>query len=276
MDTASTSSKDIQDLLREKNVVLIGDSMLRGLYKDLACILYENDRLLYPNELKFNRHQEKKQPLFGEIIETFFIDRQDSTKNVEKRIVRSTEFKYCIKYIFTSRIWNNQMEENLRYLGYYDVVILSSQIWDLTRYGVDGQQLYLENLETCFKKLKFMGKVVIWVTPPPVNADHRSLHDLLSKINPLSLETAKKYDFFILDLHDKLKNHVDFRANDGIHFNPQGQRLVTQYLIDLLSQVPVQRGENFLYRSPPLKDEYSNQNSLTSTFKFLLSSIKTI
>ena len=55
-----TTCESVRDSFKDRSVLFIDDSLVRGLYKDLACILSGYDRTLNLNELKFNRHQQKK------------------------------------------------------------------------------------------------------------------------------------------------------------------------------------------------------------------------
>ena len=102
----------------------MGDLIVRGLYKDLACGLSGHDSLLYPVELKFNRHLNRTQEIFGERVDMFFVDYSNSTNNIEERTLQSTALNYYVKYIFASRIWNNQMEKVMSSVRNYDVILI--------------------------------------------------------------------------------------------------------------------------------------------------------
>ena len=74
--------------------------------------------------MKFNRHQLKPETLFGETIEKFQINRTNSTVNIEQRSLKSENFGYDITYVFTSRIWNQQIIQLLlSSLNEYDIII---------------------------------------------------------------------------------------------------------------------------------------------------------
>ncbi len=85
MDIVPLSTEEVRELFKTQHVLLIGDSIMRGLFMDLACVLSGNARLLYSNELTFNRHQKHK-GIFGERIATLSTNRTNSTFNIEKRI----------------------------------------------------------------------------------------------------------------------------------------------------------------------------------------------
>jgi len=44
----------------------------------------------------------------------------------------------------------------------------------------------------------------------------------------------------VIDLHEQFKLNLNLLANDGIHWPPQGHRLITQCMIKCLSQIPKQ------------------------------------
>ena len=50
MDVVQKSiTERVREVFKNQSIVLIGDSIIRGVYKDLACILSGEDRLLtYP------------------------------------------------------------------------------------------------------------------------------------------------------------------------------------------------------------------------------------
>ena len=100
----SLTSDDARKIFKGKKVLIIGDSISRGIYKDISCLLFGHNRLLSCDELRFNRHKNEKQLLFGESIDLLQIDRSNSTRNLENRKVISTDHDYQLYYSFTSRI----------------------------------------------------------------------------------------------------------------------------------------------------------------------------
>jgi hypothetical protein len=86
--TDDTFVQNLRDLFKDKRILIIGDSIMRGIYKDICCVLSNNSRLLYDYELKFNRHNVHANILFGEQIESFHFNRNNSTFNKEKRIFK--------------------------------------------------------------------------------------------------------------------------------------------------------------------------------------------
>ena len=93
--TYDAFSQKLCDLFKDKRVLIIDDSIMRGIYRDICCVLNNNSRLLYDYELKFNRHNVHANTLFGEQIELFHINRNNSTLNKEKRT-----FKFIYPLVF--------------------------------------------------------------------------------------------------------------------------------------------------------------------------------
>jgi hypothetical protein len=247
---------------------LIGDSSVRGLYKDLACILSGHDRLLNLNELKFNRHQEKKKEIFGEQIYEFYVNRTNSIYNLERRTLYCGQLNSNLTYVFSSRIWNETIEKTMSIMKNYDTLLISSQIWDLTRFGDNSRELYLKNIDVCFSQLKLFNKNVIWLLTPPVDNDkHRGLSELLLATNPCIISKTIEYGFMVVDFSEHLKSHLNLRALDGIHWTPQGHRLMTQYLNKYISQLPKQNLINVIH--PLVSTDVMNDNENISARKFI-------
>ncbi|CAF1487549.1 unnamed protein product, partial [Rotaria magnacalcarata] len=51
-------------------------------------------------------------------------------------------------------------------------------------------------------------------------------------------EVLKYYDCASLDLFEKLRDNQEIRHIDGVHFTPKGHRVITFYLIRIISNAP--------------------------------------
>lgn len=270
METVSLTVADLRALFKDRVVLLIGDSIVRGMFKDLACLLTGNDRLLQLEELNFNRH-EKKQGTFNEIIDTCTVDRTNSTFNQEKRILRSCEYGYDLTYVFCSRIWNNHVSQIIPSIETYDIVLISSQIWDLTRYYDENGDIYLKNMDILFEKLKCTEKHIICTTTPSVdNRQYSKLGQLRSKINRLSISKAVEKNFFILDLNAELQNQLYLRSHDGIHWSPGGLRLIMEYLAKCIHTIPQEKNSNVIDVSQPVHLNKGNHRILFISFYYYM------
>ncbi|CAF1489144.1 unnamed protein product [Rotaria sordida] len=238
MTTINITSKEVREKLKGKHVLLIGDSISRGIYKDFACLLSGNDRLLTMDELRYNRHKSYINKLFGETIDCFKTDRANSTKNIEKRKLISNEHDHHLFYSFSSRIWNKEMKKLLLTIKSYDFIIIQSCLWDISRYSDFNGTTYLRNIDICLSKIKQLKKQIIWIMIPPSNSSNNCLfNNLISKLHPSIIEILKNYDCILLDLYDILGNHPDCRHVDGVHFTPNGHRVITYYLMKIISNL---------------------------------------
>ena len=44
--------------------------------------------------------------------------------------------------VFTSKIWNETMEQIMSFMKNYDTLLVSSETWDLTRFADNNRELY--------------------------------------------------------------------------------------------------------------------------------------
>ncbi|CAF1527876.1 unnamed protein product [Adineta steineri] len=237
--TDTISVQKLLDIFQNKRVLIVGDSIMRDVYRDLCCLLTNNSRLLQETELMYNRHNLRNNSLFGDQVHSFHINRMNSTFNIEKRVLQSDAFKYYVCYNFSSRIWNNQMNNLLLSMKHYNFIIVQSFIWDMSRYNDHDGSIYLMNLDLFLSKLHEMNKKIIWILLPPSGtnkADH--INNALTKLSPIIIETVEKYKVNLLNLSTCLPNDIHIRHNDGIHFTPYGHRLITEKLADIMVQVP--------------------------------------
>ena len=109
----SVLPENIRDIFENKRVLVMGDSIMRGIYRDICCLLTDNARLLNEEELIYNRHHARNNNLFGDQVHQLHIDRTNSTSNIEKRTLKSEVLKCDVSYTFCSRIWNNQVKNYL-------------------------------------------------------------------------------------------------------------------------------------------------------------------
>ncbi|CAF2049360.1 unnamed protein product [Rotaria magnacalcarata] len=58
------------------------------------------------------------------------------------------------------------------------------------------------------------------------------------KMHSPIIEVLKYYDCASLDLFEKLRDNQEIRHIDGVHFTPKGHRVITFYLIRIISNAP--------------------------------------
>ncbi|CAF3933215.1 unnamed protein product [Rotaria sp. Silwood1] len=231
------SVQQLRNTFEGLRVLILGDSIMRGLYKDICCLLTDNNRLLNEDELIYRRLNNENNNLFGDKIVSLHINRPNTTLNIEKRLLENEEFEYHVSYIFSSRVWNNQINNILSTINTYNFIIFQSYLWHLSRYNDPNGDMYLKNLDLCLSKFKQLNKKIIWVLLPPFESYKLDYINILSnKINPVILETLKKYSIDLLDLTE-FKTEVNIRHKDGIHFNPYGHRCITKKLSEFMMKL---------------------------------------
>ncbi|KAK6059743.1 hypothetical protein COOONC_02606 [Cooperia oncophora] len=122
-------SKFVRALLKDVHVMAIGDSLMRGIYKDLIVMLHGGELIDDGN-------------LRGKTENSFFGDRQIDFLPLEKdRVFRQArEYQtnyYLIQYLFTTRVMKDDVETALLELcsanEFPDVLLINSCLWDITR-----------------------------------------------------------------------------------------------------------------------------------------------
>jgi hypothetical protein len=240
MTTVSITSEEARAKFKGKKILVVGDAISRGIYKDLACLLSGQNRLLTINELRFNRHKKHLNVMFNETIDLFNIDRSNGVNNLEQRTLTSVEDDYYVRYYFSSCVWNTRMEHLLSSIDQYDFIFMQSMIWDLSRYNDCDGRYYLANLESCLSKFKKMNKQIVWIIVPPSNSDNtHSLNNLISKLHPSVIEILNRNDCQSINLSEKIIDDTNIRCMDGIHFTPEGHRFITYHLIKSMADLSI-------------------------------------
>ncbi|KAK6730778.1 hypothetical protein RB195_007321 [Necator americanus] len=262
-------SKFVRALLKDVHVMFVGDSLMRGIYKDLIVMLHGND-LIDDNQLKMKT----------EI--SFFGDRMIDILPLENdRIFRQArEYHtnhYLIQYLFTTRVMKSDIETALLELctasEFPDVLLINSCLWDMTRYSrayegsippdvnrqaaIERSSLeeFLERISMLIRRLRLTMPAttqVIWINMPwplPVdtrsivnradNADTRHLNRMLivdANFRASQLFRAAGYD--VLDVGFYLRNHAlyAYRVKDGVHWDSIGTRIMSQLVVGHLAR----------------------------------------
>ncbi|XP_039738142.1 PC-esterase domain-containing protein 1B isoform X2 [Pteropus medius] len=239
-------SSEVRQLLHNKFVVVLGDSVQRSVYKDLVLLL-QKDCLLTHRQLKVKGEMSFEQ---DELV----VGGQKSPMHnrTSYREVR----QYCsghhlVRFYFLTRVYNEYVQGVLEELQADkhtpDVVIINSCLWDISRYGQDSVRSYRENLENLFRHL---GQVLpescllVWNTAMPVGEkitggfllpEQQSLALRLRlgviEANFYSSAEAGKHGFDVLDLHFHFRHAEKHRQGDGVHWNQYAHRQLSQLLL---------------------------------------------
>ncbi|XP_029810591.1 PC-esterase domain-containing protein 1B [Suricata suricatta] len=240
-------ASEVQQLLHNKFVVILGDSVQRAVYKDLVLLL-QKDLLLTPTQLKAKGEESFEQDTLVDGGQ-----RGPMHNGTQYREVRQfCSDHHLVRFYFLTRVYSNYLEAILHELqsskhGPPDLIIMNSCLWDLSRYGPDSWKSYLENLESLFERL---GQVLpescllVWNTAMPVGKqitagflppEHRhgdsSLRNTVIAANFHSSVEAKKHGFDVLDLHFHFRHAGCHLQRDGVHWDQRAHRHLSQLLL---------------------------------------------
>ncbi|XP_059173121.1 PC-esterase domain-containing protein 1B-like [Physella acuta] len=238
---------DVTQILRNKFVVIIGDSIQRGIYKDLVLLL-QSDRYLTQKEL---RSKGEFSFLNDELIEggqKGTMSNGISYKEVREYVTNV----HLVRFYFVTRCYNSYVETLLKdlakdKLGQPDIIILNSCLWDISRYGPDSFMDYKENLVKLFELFSdYFSKqcLIIWNTALPISSKARggflvpeiefmssSLRMDILEANFFAGKLATQHGFDVLDLHFYLRHHLDRQVKDGVHWDHLAHRHISNLLL---------------------------------------------
>ncbi|KAK1889799.1 PC-esterase domain containing protein 1A [Dissostichus eleginoides] len=158
-----------RQLLHNKFVLVLGGSVQRSMYKDLVLLL-QRDKFLTLPQLKSKGEFSFEQDLLVEGGRLGPLT--NGTGYREVRQYRSDH--HLLRFYFLTRIYSPYMEsilEDLREGLKPDVVIVSSCVWDITRYGPECLEQYKENLHKFFSQIKaLVGRdcLMLWAPAMPL------------------------------------------------------------------------------------------------------------
>jgi len=258
-------SEDVQKILAGKTILFQGDSLVRGLYKDLVWLLNANSIINYKvlgskGEYRYpeldcidnkvlkktfeNNQDYLKHLKVGEETES-----QDDFKGVssgrtyrEYREYYNEKFDIYIIFKFTTQVDTfNKKEINGRPI---DLILVNSSLWDFNRWGPLGHEDLTRNFDSFISSLPNCSQT-FWITFPPISDETASkgmttegleFQNFLSKSHTVEMNhyTASKMlqrSINCIDLHYSLMGQVAHRNRDGIHWSPTANRLMTNKIL---------------------------------------------
>ncbi|VTJ52235.1 Hypothetical predicted protein [Marmota monax] len=137
-------ASEVQQLLHNKFVVILGDSIQRAVYKDLVLLLQKDSlltaaQLKAKGELSFEQDQLVAGGQLGEL--------HNGTQYREVRQFCSGSGHHLVRFYFLTRVYSEYLEDVLEELTYGpapDLVIINSCLWDLSRLGQGRGKYRLE------------------------------------------------------------------------------------------------------------------------------------
>ena len=246
------SSRRTNQLLANKFIVIMGDSIQRCAYKDLVCLLH-ND--LHCEEEDFtNLHEDH---FMGDcMIDASQEDKRDNTFSYYQiRQYYSKESNTLIRFYFITKIWSHYM----RYIFEHDfserapdVIVCNSMLYDISahHYGLDSEARYIPNLTTFHKMCVYFNIPCIFRSSLPLglNAHGGVLQPVkeiqTSKGTVLHIKKeivemnklVEKYatinggfgaNLTFLNCDPYFTRILDERGSDDLHWSPYAHRLLT-------------------------------------------------
>ncbi|XP_077790717.1 PC-esterase domain-containing protein 1A [Podarcis muralis] len=239
------SSKEAHQLLHNKFVVILGDSIQRCVYKDLVQLL-QSDSLLTASQLKSKGELrfEDDHLVEGGVLGSL----HNGTRYREVRQYRTGH--HLVRFYFLTRVYSEYVEsilEDFQAGPKPDVLVLNSCVWDVSRYGQSSMKAYRKNLETVFNRLDAVlpaSCLVIWNMTMPLGPrvtggflipelQHlsKTLRNDIIEGNFYGATLAGFHLFDVLDLHFHFRFDLRNRVKDGVHWNNVVHRRITNLLL---------------------------------------------
>uniref|UniRef100_A0A7N9CZ22 Family with sequence similarity 113 n=1 Tax=Macaca fascicularis TaxID=9541 RepID=A0A7N9CZ22_MACFA len=237
---------EVRQLLHNKFVVVMGDSVQLAVYKDLVLLL-QKDCLLSSSQLKAKGELsfERDMLLVGCSSGRMHYGRHYR----EVRQFRSGH--HLVRFYFLTRVYSHYaervVEELRRSEPAPDVVVMNSCLWDLARDGRGFPRSYRRDVESLFARLDWAlptSCLLLWNTAMPV-ADTISgsclpcarhlrrahLREDVMEANFYSSAEAERRGFDVLDLHFHFRHAARHRLPDGVHWDERAHRHLSQLLL---------------------------------------------
>ncbi|XP_066114284.1 PC-esterase domain-containing protein 1B [Saccopteryx bilineata] len=237
-------SSEVRQLLHNKFVVILGDSVQRSVYKDLVLLL-QKDCLLTYEQLRIKGELSFEQ---DKLVDGGLRDGMHNGTNY-REVREFCTGHHLVRFYFLTRVYSRYVQAVLEELQSHkhtpDVVIMNSCLWDISRYRDDSFSSYRKNLENLFRHL---GQVLpescllVWNTAMPVGKKitapflppeqlSMALQKPVIEANFYSSFEAQKHNLDVLDLHFHFRHAVEHRHGDGVHWNGRAHRHLSQLLL---------------------------------------------
>lgn len=244
--------RDTLKLLAWKHILMIGDSNMRALYKDLVCLL-SCGKLLTLKQLRA-----KGEVSFLGDTRTKFMGLNRTRDFVEDRhkLYRDEESGDCVRveFMFTTKVYNKSIIERFTSptKDLPDIILINSTLWDLTRWGPEGDIQFksnLLNLVKLFKDNLSPTTTVVWLTAQHLSSRETTTALVVKELdflktflqyhvmeaNNYAATIMRDHGFNVLDAHyySRLLNYR--RRPDGVHYNCTVVRFLTNLILTHLA-----------------------------------------
>ena len=241
---------DARDRLKGKSILYLGDSIMRNMYKDLIHLISpDTNNVLTPRK---DMCAKGEKTYLGDIL-YHGSELTRERRYEEKRDFYFKEYDLQVSFFFITRCYSHEFENLMKYEytkqfgSYPDCIIMNSLLWDLNRWGPTGYEHYKKNLRSLFSL--FQGILpehtqVIWMTTPPISTDisggfmieelefqRHSMRFLVMEGNHYAAHLCAAFSFDVLDMHYHFTPQVHRRSTDGVHWNPDAVRMMTNIFL---------------------------------------------
>ncbi|XP_018098441.1 PC-esterase domain-containing protein 1A isoform X2 [Xenopus laevis] len=239
------STEHAQQLLHNKFVVILGDSIQRSVYKDLVKFLQEGNCL---TELQL-RCKGEKTFLKDTLVEGGVLEEMHNGETY-REVRQYCSDHHLVRFYFLTRVYSDYMESILSDFKsdhQPDVLIINSCIWDVNRYNDIELTQYRSNLETLFSRLREVLSpdcLILWNTSMPVGFRDTEMPELVKHNlrwdvidgNFYSSTIAHLYDIDVLDMHYHFRLELPNRCKDAVHWNQLAHRKCTHILLSHIAK----------------------------------------
>ncbi|XP_075038963.1 PC-esterase domain-containing protein 1A-like isoform X2 [Mixophyes fleayi] len=239
------SSGDVRQLLHNKFVVVLGDSIQRTVYKDLVKLL-QDDRYLTESQLK-----KKGEKTFANDTLVEGGELNEMHNGTSFREVRQYRTGYhLVRFYFLTRVYSTYLESVLSDFQsglQPDVLIVNSCIWDISRYQDFQLEAYKTNVDNLFHRLTQVLSpecLILWNMTMPVGYKEGQMQELpktnlrwdIVAGNFYSATLANFHKMDVLDMHYHFRLELHSRCRDATHWNQLAHRKYTQILLTHIAQ----------------------------------------
>ncbi|XP_008290288.1 PC-esterase domain-containing protein 1A-like [Stegastes partitus] len=244
------SHQQVSQLLHNKFIVVLGDSIQRAVYKDLVLLL-QKEKYLTTKQLKTKGEMSFEQDC---LVEGGCLSQMHNGSDY-KEVRQFQSAHHLVRFYFVTRIYSRYMQSILDDFQHGlkpDVVIVNSCVWDISRYSSRWINDYKENLDRFFDELRNMlpeETLVIWNLTMPLGErikggflvpeiEHKASHLRFDVVeaNFYSGTLADAYGMDVLDLHFQFRFSLQHRTKDGVHWNALTHRRITSLLLQHTAQ----------------------------------------
>jgi len=235
---------DVTDLMKDKSILFLGDSIMRNIYQDFLT-LNKNGGLTSHKDLR----------LKGERMPSHC---GDKLMNNTGKLIKGRNYKeerefdeggVVARFYFLTSCWSADLEKYLnriksRNKGTPDVIFVLSCLWDINRWGINGIDEYKKNPKKLieFVRSNFPGVQLVWLMSPPLSVsvnggvmiegmDERGMRFNVLEGNLMVATIVASYGFDVVDLHYYLLHQVHKRMPDGIHWTQDAVRMQTNIIL---------------------------------------------